>query len=449
MLCTLRHLPTVFPPMTTKEHLKRNVSLAAPVMVGQLGHIMVSVADTAMVGQLGVVPLAASTFGGTFFFVFMLFGIGVSYAMTPLVASTGPDDKSTLLGYLQNGLAVNVVLGVVMIGLTFLALPFLGNFGQEDEVATAAGPYLAIIASSLLPIMVFQTFRQYAEGKSDTMNPMIVSIVANLLNVGLNYLLIFGNFGFPQLGIEGAAYATLIARVVMAVMMVFLIRKGFRGFKFQFSKTIISRMIKLGVPSGMQYIFEVGAFATAAIMIGWLGAAELAAHQIALNLAAISYMAATGIAAASQIRVANQMGLKDIVTLRAAGFSCFILVILFMSFCGATFIVLRDFLPSLYVDNAKVEEIASSLLIVAAAFQISDGCQAVGLGVLRGLTDVKVPTLVTFIAFWMLSIPGGYLLGFTFDLGVEGVWYALSGGLTIAGILHLIRFNSLTKKLKF
>lgn len=435
--------------MTIKEHLRRNVVLATPVMVGQLGHIMVSVADTAMVGQVGVIPLAAATFGSTFFHVLLLFGIGVSYAITPLVAATDEKDRSRLLSILQNGLAVNVILGIILVVIGFAIVPFLHLFGQEAPVAEAAGPYLMIIISSIFPALIFQTFRQYSEGLSDTLRPMVVSIVANLVNVGLNYLLIFGKFGFPQMGIQGAGYATLISRVVMGILMVALIRKKFRGFTFSFDKVVMKQVIKLGVPSGMQYIFEIGAFATAAIMVGWLGAKELAAHQIALNLAAITYMASTGIAAASTIRVGNQLGLKDVKTLRGAGYSCFALAAGFMAICGLLFIILRNFLPSLYIDNAEVQQLSASLLIIAAGFQISDGAQAVGLGVLRGLTDVKIPTLVTFIAFFILSIPGGYFLGFTLGLGVQGVWYALSGGLTIAAILHLIRFNSLTKRLRF
>ena len=435
--------------MTIKEHLRRNVVLATPVMVGQLGHIMVSVADTAMVGQVGVIPLAAATFGSTFFHILLLFGIWVSYAITPLVAATDEKEQSKLLSILQNGLAVNVILGVMLVLIGLAIVPFLHHFGQEPPVAEAAGPYLMIIISSIFPALIFQTFRQYSEGLSDTFKPMVVSVVANLVNVGLNYLLIFGKFGFPELGLNGAGYATLISRIVMAVFMILLIREKFQGFAFHFDKARMKQVIKLGIPSGMQYIFEVGAFATAAIMVGWLGAKELAAHQIALNLAAITYMASTGIAAASTIRVGNQLGLKDVKTLRGAGYSCFVLVAAFMAFCGLTFIVFRDFLPSLYIDDEEVRAMAASLLIIAAGFQVSDGAQAVGLGVLRGLTDVKIPTLVTFISFFILSIPGGYFLGFTLDMGVHGVWYALSGGLTIAAMLHLIRFNSLTKRLRF
>ncbi|RED99762.1 MATE family efflux transporter [Marinoscillum furvescens] len=435
--------------MTLKEHFRKNVVLAYPVVIGQLGHIMVSVADTVMVGQVGVIPLAAATFAGTFYHILMMFGIGVSYAVTPLVASTDSKHQNRLMFLLQNGLVLNALLALVLVAIGLIASQYLMYFGQETEVAIAAKPYLVVVSFSLFPLMVFQTFRQFAEGLSDTFNPMVVSIVSNLLNVALNYVLIYGALGFPEMGLLGAAYATLISRVVMSLMMVLIIRTKLTGFAWSFDTQQAWRMVKIGVPSGMQYVFEVGAFATAAIMVGWISAEALAAHQIALNLAAITYMSATGIAAASTIRIGNQLGLKDAKNLRLAGYTSFTTVAIFMTFTALTFIVLRYELTALYVKDAYVQSLAAGLLIVAAAFQVSDGLQAVGLGVLRGLTDVKVPTLITFIAFWILAIPGGYLLGFTFDLGVYGVWYALSGGLTVAAILHIIRFQSLLKRLRF
>ncbi len=435
--------------MTLKEHFQKNIILAYPVVIGQLGHIMVSVADTVMVGRVGVIPLAAATFAGTFYHILMMFGIGVSYAVTPLVAAAKPDDQSRLMHYLQNGLLLNFLLSVGLTAIALGASQFLMFFGQEVPVAEAAESYLIIVSSSLIPLMVFQTYRQFSEGKSDTFNPMVVSIVSNLVNVGLNYVLIYGALGFPELGLNGAAWATLISRVVMALMMIWMIRKHLTGFKFEFEWAQAKRMIKIGFPSGLQYVFEVGAFATAAIMAGWISAEAIAAHQIAINLAAISFMCATGLAAASTVRIGNQMGLKDLPNLKLAGYTSFITVAIFMSFAALTFILLREPLAALYVKDTGVQTVAAGLLVIAAAFQISDGLQAVGLGVLRGLTDVKVPTLITFVAYWLLAIPGGYVLGFVFDLGVDGIWYGLSGGLTVAAILHMYRFSNLIKKVRF
>jgi len=435
--------------MTLKEHLRKNVVLAVPVIIGQLGHIMVSVADSIMVGRVGVIPLAAATFAGTFYHFLLLFGIGVSYSITPMVAAIDPKNKKALLGYLQNGFVMNLVLGILLFLIGWLVSQYLHWFGQEPEVAEASKSYLIIMCASLVPLMIFQTFRQYAEGLSDTINPMIVSVVANLINVGLNYILIYGTLGAPPLGLNGAGYATLIARLIMFILMIWLIRKKWTGFQLKYDWTTIRQLLKLGLPSGFQFLFEVGAFATAGIMIGWISAEALAAHNSALNLSAITYMAATGLATASTIRIGNQLGLKDKYNLRLAGFSAIGMVIIFMSLCGLTFILGRHFLPSLYVDNQEVQEIAATLLVIAAAFQISDGVQSVGLGTLRGLRDVRVPTFVTFFAFWLMSIPCGYFLAFEMELGVNGIWYALSMGLTLAGILHIWRFNRLSKKLDF
>lgn len=435
--------------MTLKEHLRKNIVLSLPVIIGQLGHIMVGVSDSIMVGRLGVIPLAAATFAGTIYHVLMLFGIGVSYAITPKVAAADMNDHKNLLKYLENGFFMNLGLGLILFVLGYLASHILHLFGQEAPVAEAAGSYLIIMCGSLIPLMIFQTFRQYAEGLSDTFSPMVVSVFANLLNVFFNYMLIYGKLGAPALGLNGAGIATLLARIIMFALMIWWIRKKCVGFEWKFEWEGIKSLLRIGVPSGMQYVFEIGAFATAAIMVGWIGAEALAAHNIALNLAAISYMAATGLAAASTIRIGNQMRLKDRRNLRIAGFSSFGLVTIFMGICSLIFIVFRNVLPALYIENDLVQETAATLLVIAAAFQISDGVQAVGLGVLRGLQDVKIPTIITFVSYWLIAIPCGYIFAFVWGWGVNGVWYALSLGLTIAGIFNLWRFNRLSKKVTF
>ena len=433
--------------MTLQEHLNKHIKLAYPVVIGQLGHIMVSVADTAMVGRVGVIPLAGATFAGTIFHIFMLFGIGVSMAITPLVAATDPSDQSKHHYFLQNGLVLNMVLSVIMMLSMLAFVPLLGFFGQEQPVVEAAGPYLIIVAVSMIPLMHFQTYRQYAEGLSNTFHPMIVSVIANLLNVGLNYLMIFGKMGFPAMGLNGAGYATLISRVIMGLMMMFWIRKDWKGMHWDISWKAIKSMLKIGVPSGMQYVFEVGAFAVASIMMGWISARALAAHQIALNLSAISYMGAMGIASASTIRIGNQLGARDKPNLLRAGYTGYGLVIIFMAMSGVLFVLFRYQLTALYINDMDVQELAAILLIIAAAFQISDGLQAVGLGILRGLTDVKVPTVVTFIAYWLMAIPMGYIFAFPLEMGPQGIWYGLLGGLSIAAVLHYLRFISKVKRL--
>ncbi len=421
-------------------------------MLSQLGHIMVGVADSVMVGQLGAIELASVSLGGGIFHVIMLFGIGVSYAITPLVAAAdGENNPSKCASFLRHGFHLNLVLGILLAAGFSLSSGVLTLFDQEQEVLEFAIPYLSIISFSIVPILFFQTFRQFAEGLSSTKPAMIISIAGNLLNVGLNYLLIFGELGFPEMGVSGAALATLISRVVMGIGMAAYV---FYSTRFDnvmqlfewggLRLTTCIQLLKIGIPAGLQFIFEAGAFGIAAIMIGWIGVVPLAAHQIALNMAGISYMAASGISAAATIRVGNQLGKNDYQTLRIAGNTCFIMVTIFMTICGLILIVFNEFLPSLYIDDPEVIGYAASLLVIAAFFQISDGVQVVGLGALRGLTDVKIPTLYTLFAYWIMALPIGYILGVRMEMGANGIWIGLLIGLSTSAIMQFLRFWKLT-----
>lgn len=448
-------VPAVKNVQNYKAHLKKNFLLAYPVMVSQVGHMMVNVADSVMVGQLGALPLAGASLANVIFHLLMTFGIGISYAITPLVAAAdGEGNTARASEILKNGFLLNIITGILLFGLVLIGSPVLFHLDQPQDVVTIAVPYLNIVTFSLIPLMVFQTFRQFAEGLSRTRQAMFIVIACNVINIGLNYLLIYGKAGFPELGLNGAGWASLISRIVLAVWMMSYIyfSKSFitfrNGFSIGFySKKLIKRLINIGLPAGLQFIFEVGAFGFAVIMIGWIGTKALAAHQIAVNLAAVSYMAASGLSAAATIRVGNQLGRKDVPTLRAAAFTLYGMVITFMLACALIFILGRYYLPSLYIRDVEVVQIASSLVVIAGFFQLSDGIQVVSLGALRGLEDVKVPTLLTFIAYWVIALPIGYLLGFKFDLGAEGIWYGLLIGLTIVAMVMSIRFNKLTKML--
>lgn len=438
-----------------KDHYKKNITLAVPVMLSQLGHVMVGVADSIMVGRLGTIPLAAASLGNSIFAVILMFGIGMSFAVTPLVAAAdGEKNYRKSAKVFKHGLYINLVTGAFLFLLTFAGAPVLYLLNQPEEVVLMTIPYLGIIALSLIPFMIFQSFKQFAEGLSFTKNAMFITVASNLVNVGLNYVLIYGKLGFEPMGLVGAGWATFISRVIMAIAMAVYVIKGskyqryLKGFRFKgFSKKLVIRMVKLGFPTGMQFVFEVGAFSSAAIMIGWLGAQQLAAHQIAINLASISYMMATGISAAATVRVGNQLGKNDIPNLRLAGFTSFVMGIGFMSITGLIFILGKSFLPGLYINEEEVVNIASSLLVIAAFFQISDGIQVVGLGALRGLEDVRVPTIIAVIAYWLIGLPFGYFLCFELELGARGIWFGLLTGLSMAAIMLSYRFNLLTKRL--
>ena len=440
--------------MAVSKEIKTTFLLAYPVMLSQLGQVAVGVADSMMVGRLGALELAASSLANSIFFVALMFGIGISMGLTPLVSNAFGKGKTNQISRLfSNSLLINFLAGVALFGLVLLFSQSLSLLNQPEEVEALALPFLLIITASLIPLMVFQTFKQFVEGLSQTKQAMFITIAANLVNVFLNWLLIWGHWGFPELGFLGAAWATLISRVLMMVLMggYVLTSKRYNDFKIQIFRfkpnwTLCQRILKIGIPTGFQFIFEVSAFSAAAIMMGWISVNALAGHQIALNLASISYMMATGVATAGMIRVSHYIGKEDYVGMKEVGRVVFGMVAAFMFVCALLFFAFRFYLPTLYIDDPEVISLAASLLILAGFFQISDGIQVVGLGVLRGMEDVKIPTLVTFFAYWALGLPLGYLLAFKFAFGESGIWIGLLIGLTITAALLLYRFEQLSKK---
>lgn len=416
---------------------------------------MVGVVDTAMVGQIGTIPQAAVALANSLYFLVLVFGLGVSFGITPLVAAADSSkDYSGNAALLKHGIIINTALGVILFLLLLMISPVLNYFNQKQEVVDLAIPFLNVMMLGMIPLCVFAGFKQFTEGLSYTGIAMIITVVANLLNILLNYLLIFGHWGFPEMGLMGAGWASFISRVAMALAMFLYVyyNKPFKIYWLNFNLKNISlpltkKILALGVPSGLQWVFEVSAFSFAVIMIGWISPAAQAAHQVALSIAAVTYMMAGGISAAASVRVGNQLGLKSRGGIRIAGFSAFIMVLVFMSISSICFILFRDILPVFFNKEIEVVTIASSLLIVAAFFQLSDGVQVVGLGVLRGIKDVKLPTVVTLIAYWAIGLPMSYVFAFILDFGVMGIWYGLSIGLTITAVLLFIRFNYVSKRI--
>ena len=435
--------------MKLSQHIKENLNLSFPIMISQLGHITVGVADSLMIGNVSITQLAAVSLSTSIFGFILLFCIGLSYGITPLISSK-KSDKNYISMTFYNGLYLNMFFTILLVVVTIYSKYFLKYLGQDEEVLFHTYKYLDIISISLLPLMLFQTFKQFIEGLGLTKPAMYISIFSNVINILLNAVLIFGLFGFPRLEIIGAAYATLISRVLM-FFIIFIYCLNSRRFQeyllrlnISFNYTSFKAIFGIGFTSGLQYIFEVGAFTVATVIIGSIGAIQLASHQIALNLASISYMIASGIGSASMISLGHYYGEGDRTEIRKSGYSNFILVLILMCISAFIFIVFRDILPTLYVDDYEVISLASSLLIIAGLFQLSDGVQAVGLGVLRGIRDTKTPTLVTFISYWVIAIPLSYYLGIISDYGLFGVWIGLSVGLTIAAVFHVLRFNYLT-----
>ncbi len=438
-----------------KAEISKTFKLAYPVIIGQLGVIMMGVVDSIMVGKLGSLPLAAASLGNSLIFLILIIGIGSSVVVSPIVAILVGGKRFSECGiYFRQSLLVNIVLSLIMAGIILIGINYIQYLNQPKEVIELAIIYMTIVGFSAIPLMLFQTYKQFIEGLSIMKPAMIIAILANIINAFVNWILIFGELGFPKLGLAGAAWATFLSRVFMAVViMIYVMRnQKFKQYDVTFhfrgiNIPVIKKLLSLGLPSGFQYFFEVGAFTFAVIMIGWIGANELAAHQIAINLASITFMAVLGISQAASIRVGNAMGEQNIPNVRKAGFTAIALGAAIMSLAGITFILLHNYLPTLYINDEAVISIASRLILIAALFQLSDGTQAVGIGVLRGLTDVKGPTIITFIAYWVISLPIAYVLAFYFNLGVDGVWIGLLIGLTVSAILLTARFNHKSKKI--
>ena len=447
----------------TRE-FRYNWKLAAPVMLGMLGHTFVGFIDNVMVGQLGTAELAAVSLGNSFMYIAMSVGIGFSTAITPLIAEADAEgDFKKGKSSFKHGLFLCTLLGIGVFLAVIACIPILHNMDQPEEVVELAIPYLKYVAASLIPLVIFQGFKQFSDGMSMTKYPMYATLIANVINVILNYLLIFGKLGFPQLGIVGAAYGTLISRVVMVLFLWYILNNNERSKNylhnikiFVLDKLMLKKLIDLGAPSAMQMFFEVAIFTAAIWLSGLLGKNPQAANQIAINLASMTFMVAIGLSVTSMIRVGNQKGLKNFKEMRRIAFSIFLLAAIFASFFCIMFFALHNHLPKLYLDlddltnltdNQEVISIASKLLILAAIFQLSDSMQVVILGALRGLQDVKIPTIITFIAYWVIGFPISYFLGKEEVYGSFGIWLGLLAGLTSAAIMLYIRFNYLTKKL--
>ena len=446
------------------QEFRKNLSLAFPVILGLLGHTVVQLIDNIMVGQLGTAELASVSLGNSFVFIAMSLGIGFSTALTPLVAQAdGRSDIKRVGELFIHGLFLCVFLGILL----FLGVYSLRNqmfhMGQPQEVVFLAFPYLNWVAGSLIPLVVFQAFRQFSDGLSLTRPAMYATLFGNGINVILNYLLIFGHFGFPKLGVEGAAIGTFISRLMMLLYIMLYVRyhKQFQTYELslnfaQIKLFLVQKIFKLGLPSALQMFFEVAFFVVAVWISGILGTNSQAANQIALNLTSMTFMVAMGLSATAMIRVGNQFGKKDYKELKRIAFSIFFLIFIIDVFFCAFYLIFSNDLPWIYLENKgamtssdtlEVIAIAASLLVVSGFFQITDGLQVVVLGALRGLQDVNIPTTFIFISYGIIGFPVSYYLAFYTPLKATGIWIGLLTGLSCSSVLLFLRFQYQTNKL--
>jgi len=453
--------------MTLSHYTKEfsyNLKLAYPIILGMLGHTLIGIVDNIMVGKLGSTELAAVSLGNSFIFIAMSLGIGFSTAITPLIAQADAEkDEKKIRSVFHHGLLLCTILGIALFVIIVLAKPIMLLMHQPKEVVEMAYPYIDWVAFSLIPVIVYQGYKQFADGLSKTKYSMYAIFMANVVHIFFNYVLIYGVWFFPKLGILGAALGTVISRIMMVVFMHYIlkydknIKPYFKNFSFkEIKKSVIKKIINLGTPSALQMLFEVSLFTGAIWLSGSIGKTSQAANQIALTLATMTFMFAMGLSVTAMIRVSNQKGLNDYVKLVVVAKSIFLLAIIIEIVFALFFIAFHNYLPSLFlnlenthqaIDNREVVNIAAQLLVVAAIFQISDGIQVVVLGALRGLQDVKVPMYITFVAYWLVGFPISFYLGLYTELKATGIWIGLLAGLTIAAILLYIRFNQLSKRL--
>ena len=447
----------------TKE-FSYNFKLAYPIILGMLGHTLIGIVDNIMVGKLGATELAAVSLGNSFIFIAMSLGIGFSTAITPLIAEADSEkDEKKIRSIFHHGLLLCTILGIALFVIIVLTKPIMLLMHQPIEVVEMAYPYIDWVAFSLIPVIIYQGYKQFADGLSKTKYSMYAIFMANVVHIFFNYVLIYGIWIFPKLGILGAALGTVISRIMMVVFMHYIlkydknIKKYFKDFSFkEIKKSVLKKIVNLGTPSAMQMLFEVSLFTAAIWLSGSIGKTSQAANQIALTLATMTFMFAMGLSVTAMIRISNQKGLNDYIKLVVVAKSIFLLAIIIEIIFALFFIVFHNYLPPLFlnleninqaVDNKEVIKIAAQLLLVAAVFQISDGIQVVVLGALRGLQDVKVPMYITFVAYWVIGFPISFYLGLYTELKATGIWIGLLAGLTVAAIFLYIRFNYLTKKL--
>lgn len=437
-------------------HYLELLRLGIPLVLTQAGQMTVQLIDNAMIGRSGTAALAASSFANNLYIVLMLLGLGIFLGVTPLVGhARGANDDRQVAATIKSGFALAALLipGIAIVAWSIgWMIPYMG---QTDEVVRLAVPYYRTLVAAIVPFLFFTLLKQTGEGLGNTFVAMVATIAANVLKVVLNYALIFGKLGFPELGLLGAGYATVISRTVMLL----LIYAGFMRLNpikrylglMRAARTgwqEVRKILKIGLPISVQLVLEVFSFAFSAVMMGWMGNVPLASHEIAIGLATFTFMIANGISMATTIRVSYQLGTKDYANMERISYSAVHLVLTYMGACGLSFLFLRHRLPFLFTADAQVIEQAASLLAVAALFQLFDGLQIISLGILRGFADVKAPMLISVFSYMVIGLSVSYLCAFTFKIGPEGIWYGFLAGLVVAGTFLALRIRNKIQNLQ-
>ena len=439
--------------MINPSHYTALLKLGLPIVIGQLGMIVLGFADTLMIGHHNTEDLAAASFVNNMFNLVIIFATGFSYGLTPIVGSLfGKGEQKAVGCTLKNALWANGLMGILLTALMVFLYLNIHRLGQPEELLPLMRPYFIVLLVSLIFVMLFNAFKQFADGITDTKTPMWLLIGGNALNILGNWVLIYGHFGFPEMGLFGAGIATLTSRILMFVTfaVIFLTAKRYHIYKAGFSEGQLNRkdfteLNKLGWPVALQMGMETASFSLATIMVGWLGTMALAAHQVMMTIGQLGYMMYYGMAAAVAVRVSNFHGQKDtqgVLHSASAGFH----LILVMALCvSIPLLLLRNEIGSWFTDNTEVTLMVASLIVPFIIYQFGDGMQCTYSNALRGIADVKPVMYVAFIAYFIISLPAGYLFGFVFDWGLTGIWLSFPFGLTSAGLMFWCRFRKQMK----
>ncbi len=436
------------------NHIKNTIYLAWPLVITQVGYIITGMVDTVFLGKIGAAEQAACILSNNLYILLLVFGIGVSYATTPLVTSANQNmDLLKKASLFKNSIFLNVSVSIICFIVLFLSSGLLKYMHQPEDVIKLAVPFFNVLIFSMIPISLFFTCKQYCEGLSNTRMALFISIIGNVINIVLNYLLIYGKFGFPELGYIGSAWASFISRVFMGFSFLYLIFKSpvTKEISAVYNKVKINKkelfhLAKIGLNAGLQLTFEVAAFVIAGLMAGTFGKEQIDAHGIALSIAAFTYMFASGISSASSIRVGIYKAQDNWLEIKQAAFSSIKLVMLIMGGFAILFLMINNFLPKVFSSDLQIVNLASKLLIIAALFQLFDGIQVTIVGILRGLEDFKIPTLISLVGYWIIALPLAYWLAFILKLETVGVWIGLLVSLIFAAIVLFWRLNYLINK---
>jgi len=439
-------------PHSHLEHSKDLLRFSLPMTLTAVSAVLTGIIDSMMAGHLSVTHLAGVALASSVYFMFVIVGRGMSQGLSPIIASSiSGDDHEKSQKLLSHSLLIQIVLGALLVPVLYLVSGSLELFGQTSEVSHHASGYLYVMGIFLIPQYVMQVLRTGIESHGNSKFPMLASYFTAALNVFGNWILIFGNLGFPRLELVGAALASGISNsILLVVFYIYLRRKyrlrAFKGIKLGINPEITRKLLKIGGVFAFQWFIEVGAFSCSTIIAGIYSELHLAAHQIVLNVATLTFMIPLGLSAASTIKISASISKFGLKKTRAVAKSYLITCWVATVLTSAFILLTKNLLPHFYTENTAVIELAKNLLLIAALFQFADGTQAVASGILRGYLDIKVPTIIVTFCWWLIAIPLSYLLAIPMQLGANGVWYALTLGLFLAGFLMTVRFQKVSQK---